>query len=137
MRKEIPGQLVVAAVILLAGGAFVFTEYFLVKWYPGHRERVNDKTLAPIHYSNADLGIDVQVASGIYGTVETFPGGVKIFRRTLLGVPPSLTITSELNPDKVREFSPEILAKWETQGVYQAITRYHFEHTKINNRDAV
>jgi hypothetical protein len=137
MKKEIPGQLIVADIILLVGGAFVFTEYFLVKWYPGHHERVNEKTLAPVSYSNSNLGIEIQVAAGIYGTVETFPAGVKIFRRTLLGVPPSLIITSELNPDKVGEFSPEILAKWQTQGVYQQIPRYHFEHTKINNRDAV
>ncbi len=137
MKKEIPGQLIVAAVILFAGGAFVITEYFLVRWYPGHRQRVNEETLAPVAYSNAELGIEIQVASGIYGTVETFPGGVKIFPHKLLGVPPSLTISSEPNPDKTSEFSPEILAKWQTQGVYQGIPRYHFEHTKINNRDAV
>jgi hypothetical protein len=45
MKKEIPGQLVVAAVVLLVGGLFVTTEFFWVKWYPGHQRRVNEETL--------------------------------------------------------------------------------------------
>jgi len=52
-------------------------------------------------------------------------------------VGPSLTITSQPNPDNAAEFSPQILAKWETDGVTQEIPRYHFERTKIQNRDAV
>ena len=137
MKKEIPRQLIVAAIILLGGGAFVGIEYFLVKWTPGHRQRMNEATLKPVPYSNASLGIEIQVAQGLYGRVETFPGGVRIAHRKFWGIGPSLTITSQPNPDNTAEFSPQILAQWETQGVYQSIPRYRFEHTKINSRDAV
>jgi hypothetical protein len=137
MKREIPTQLIAAAVILFAGGALVAAEYFLTRWYPGYEQRVSQKKLELIPYSNASLGIEVQVAAGIYGRVDSFPGGVKIFRSKFWGVGPSLTITSQPNPDKAVEFSPEILAKWQTQGIYQEIPRYHFDHTRINNRDAV
>lgn len=137
MKKEMPGQLIVAAVILLGGGAIVGAEYLLTKWYPLHEQRVSEKILEPVSYSNADLGIELQVAAGIYGKVETFPGGAKILRSKFWGVGPSMTITSQPNPDRTAEFSPQVLAQWQTQGVYQEIPRYHFEHTKINNRDAV
>jgi hypothetical protein len=62
---------------------------------------------------------------------------VKILRSKLWGIGPSLTITSQPNPDKAAEFSPQVLAQWETQGVYQQIPRYRFERTTINKRDAV
>jgi hypothetical protein len=137
MKREIPGQLVVAAVILLGGGLLVGTEYLLVRWYPGHRQRMNQETLKLVPYSNAALGVELQVATGIYGKSEEFPGGVKIRRPKFWGIGPYLTLTSQPNPDKASEFSPEVLAKWQTQGAYQQIPRYHFEHTKINNRDAV
>jgi hypothetical protein len=137
MKKEIPLQLIVAAIILLGGGTFVGFEYFFVKLYPGHRQRMNEETLKGVPYSNASLGIEIQVAEGIYGRAEPFAGGVRIAHRKFWGIGPSLTITSQPNPDNTAEFSPQILAKWETQGVYQSIPRYRFEHTKINNRDAV
>lgn len=137
MKKEIPGQLVVAAVILFVGGAFVGTEYFLVKWYPGHRQRVNEETLKLKPYANRDLGVEIQVAAGIYGKVENFPGGVKILRSKFWGLGPSLTLSSQPNPEKTFEFSPQVLAQWQTQGVYHEIPRYRFERTKIDNRDAV
>jgi len=137
MQKEIPGQLVVAAVILFVGGAFVGTEYLLVKWYPGHTQRVNEEALKLVPYSNPALGVEMQVAAGIYGRVENFPGGVKISHSKFWGLGPSLTLSSQPNPDKTFEFSPQVLADWQTQGVYREIPRYRFERTKINNRDAV
>ncbi len=137
MSRRVPTQLIVGLVILLAGGGFVGTEYVLVKWYPRHEQHVAEETLRMKSYSNPSLGIEIQIASGIFGKVEVFPGGVRIYKTKFWSVDPSLTITSQPNPDNAAEFSQQILAKWETQGVYQEIPRYHFDHTKINNRDAV
>ncbi len=127
----------VALIILFVGGGAVGAEYILVKWYPHYQRVLSTETLKLLPYSNAELGIDMQVAAGIYGKVDGFPGGVKIFRPKIWSIAPSLTITTQPNPDRTNEFTPEVLAKWETQGVYQEIPRYHFEHIKINGRDAV
>jgi hypothetical protein len=130
-------QLWVALLIVLGGGGALGGEYFLVKWYPRHRQRVAEEVLTLLPYRNDNLGVEMQVAAGIYGRVESFPGGVKIYRPKFWSIGPSLTITSQPNPDNAAEFSPQILAKWESQGAIEEIPRYHFEHTKINNRDAV
>lgn len=130
-------QLIVGLTILLGGGALIGAEYFLVKWYPSHQQRVAEEVLALVPYHNDSLGVDLQVASGIYGKVESFPGGVKIYRPKFMSIGPSLTITTQPNPDKTFDFTPELLAKWQTRGVYEEIPRYSFEHTKIQKRDAV
>jgi uncharacterized membrane-anchored protein YitT (DUF2179 family) len=44
--KHIPTQLIVGLGILLIGGGIVGGEYFLVKWYPKHKEAVIKETLA-------------------------------------------------------------------------------------------
>lgn len=137
MKKGIPTQLIVAFLILLVGGALLGTEYFLVKWYPHRQQRVTEETLTLLPYANKALGVELQVAAGIYGKVADFPGGVKITRPKFWSIGPSLTITSQPNPDAAAGFSPEVLAKWQTQGTYEEIPRYRFEHTTINNRDAV
>ena len=137
MKKRVPTQLIVGLAIVLIGAGVVGGEYTLVKWYPHHKQRVTEEVLTMQPYSNQSLGIDMQVASGIFGKADTFPGGVKIYRSKFMSIGSSLTITSQLNPDKNFDFSPQILAKWQTQGVYAEIPRFHFEHTKINNRDAV
>ena len=137
MKKEIPAQLVVGVGILLIGGVLLGGEYFLVWWTPRHKQRVADDTLKQLPYHNESLGVDMQVAAGICGKVESFPGGAKIFRPRLWGEGPSIIITSEPNADHASEFSPEILAKWETDGVLQGIPRYHYDHTRIQDRDAV
>jgi hypothetical protein len=137
MKKEVPTQLLVGLAIVLVGGGALGGEYFLVKWLPKHRERVREETLELLPYQNAALGVEMQVAAGLYGKVEDFPGGVRITRPKFWSIPPALTLTSQPNPDATSEFSPEVLAKWQTEGVYQEIPRYHFERTKINNRDAV
>jgi hypothetical protein len=137
MKKEIPFQLIVGVGILLIGAGILGGEYYLAKWLPKHRERVQEETLKLLPYQNASLGVEMQIAAGIYGKVDNFPGGVRIWRPKLWSIPAALTITAQPNPDGNFEFSPEILAKWQTQGVYEEIPRYHFEHTKINNRDAV
>jgi hypothetical protein len=137
MKREIPTQLTVGVLILLIGSGLVAGEYFLVKWYPRHHQRTVEKALKLLPYRNDGLGIQMQVAAGIYGKVESFPGGVKIVRPMFWSIGPSLTITSQPNPDETFEFSPQVLAKWQTQGTYEEIPRFHFEHTKINNRDTV
>jgi hypothetical protein len=137
MAKRIPFQLILGFSILIIGGGLVLGEYVLVRWLPGHRERVREDTLKPHDYHNDALGLDIQIADGIYGNVETFPGGVKIGRAKFWSVGPSLTITSQPNPDQTWEFSPQDLATWESRGVTENLDYYHLEHTKINNRDSM
>jgi hypothetical protein len=137
MKKDLQWQLLLGVSIILVGSGLVAGEYFLVKWYPRHTERVHEETLTLLPYRNDALGIQMRVAAGLYATVEGFPGGVRIMRSKFWSIGPSLTITSQPNPDQAPEFSPQLLAKWETQGVTEELPRYHFEHTKIQNRDAV
>lgn len=137
MKKQMPIQLVVGLVIVLVGVGIVGGEYLLVRWYPGHKEAVKKETLELKPYKNDALGIEMQVAAGIKDKVEPFYGGVRIYSPRLWSEPPSIKITTEPNPDGSAEFTPQILAKWETDGVTQNLPRYHFEHARINSRDAV
>ena len=137
MKKEIPMQLIVGIVILLVGAAFLTFEYFWVRLAPVHQAHVAEETLKMLPFHSDALGVDMQVAAGFYDKVESFPGGTKIYRKHWLGADPTITITSEPNPDHSTEFSPQALAIWETDGVNHNIPRYHFEPTKINDRDAV
>jgi len=130
-------QLWLALVIVVGGAGALGGEYFLVKWYPRHKQKVAEDTLTLLPYRNDNLGVNMQVAAGLYGKVDNFPGGVKIYRPKFWSIGPSLTLTSQPNPDNAAEFSPQILATWESQGAIQEIPRYHFERTKIGNRDAV
>jgi len=137
MKMQISSQLILAVSILVIGSGLAGGEYLLVKWYPGHQQRVREETLKQRPYHNDSLGIDIQIAEGLYGNAETFPGGVKISRSKFWSIGPSLSITSQPNPDQTWEFSPEVLAKWESRGVTEDLPLYHLEHTKINNRDAM
>jgi hypothetical protein len=129
-------QLWIAAGIVLVGSALLGGEYFLVNWYPLHKQRVAEETLKLLPYRNENLGIEMQIASGIYGKIESLPDGVRIYRPRFWSVGPSLTITSQLNPGKEFEFSPQVLAKWQSRGALEDIPRYNFSHEKINHRDA-
>jgi hypothetical protein len=137
MKKHIPIQLILAVSILIIGGGLVGGEYLLVKWYPGHQQRVSAETLKQRPYHNEALGIDLQIANGLYGDVETFPSGFKIRRAKFWSIGPSVTITSQPNPDQTWEFSPEVLAEWESKGAVEDLPLYHLEHTQINKRDAM
>ena len=137
MKKQLPSQLTLAVSILIIGAGLAAGEYLLVRWYPGHQQRVSEETLKPRPFHSDSLGIDVQIADGLYGSVETFPGGVKIRRAKFWSIGPSLIITSQPNPDQTWEFSQETLANWEAKGAVEDLPRYHLEHTNINNRDAV
>lgn len=137
MKREIPFQLIVGIAIILIGGGVLAGEFFLVKWLPHRKQQVRDETLKRIPYKNDQLGVEVEVASGIYGKIETFAGGVRITRPKFWSIAPALTITSQPNPEGTFEFDPKVLAKWQTEGTYQELPRFHFSRTKINNRDAV
>jgi hypothetical protein len=135
--KQLSMQVKFALGIILIGGAALAAEYILVKWYPYYQGYKANKVLAALPYQNATLGIDMQVAAGIYGKVDDFPGGVRIYRSHLFSRGPALIITSQSNPNNAEEFSPQLLAKWQTAGTYQEIPDYRFDHTKIQGRDAV
>jgi hypothetical protein len=136
MAKRISAQFIVALGILLIGGGLIVGEFFLVNWYPGHKQRVAEEVLTLVPYHNDSLGLDMQVAQGIFGKAESIPGGVRISRYKFMSIGPSLTITAQPNPDKTFEFDPHLLAKWQTRGVYEDIPRYNFSHLEINKRDA-
>src|SRR5579862_867189 len=102
--KHLPTQLIVGLGILLVGGGVIGGEYLLVKWYPKHKQAVRERTLAATNYKNDDLGFELQVAAGINKKIETFSGGVRIFAPEFMTAGPSLTITSQPNPDKTAEF---------------------------------
>lgn len=123
--------------IILIGGTGLLAEYILVKWYPYYRGYKANQVLQLLPYQNQTLGINMQVAEGIYGKVDDFPGGVRIYRSHLFSSGPALIVTSQPNPSNSDGFSPQLLAKWETTGTYQNIPDYRFEHTKIQGRDAV
>lgn len=136
MKTRLPLQLIVLIIIVVIGGGALVGEYLIVKWYPVHLQHVEDATLKAFPFRNDALGVEMQVAAGLYGKVQPFPGGVRIQRWKLLGPGPSLTITSQANPDSAFTFSPQILAVWEAQGAIRSIPDYDFEHVKINDRDA-
>jgi hypothetical protein len=135
--KKLSMQAKFALGILLIGGTALLAEYVLVKWYPYYQGYNANKVLKALPYQNASLGIDMQVAAGIYGKVDDFPGGVRIYRSHLFSRGPALIITSQSNPNNAEEFSPQLLAKWQTAGTYEKIPDYRFEHMKIQGRDAV
>jgi hypothetical protein len=137
MKKKIPTQLVVGLGILAIGSGIVGGEYLLVKWYPTHKANVISETLKLIPYKNDGLGIDMQVAAGIDQKVDISPGEVRIFSPRLFSTDPSITLTSQPNPDQSSEFTPQTLAIWETDGVTHSLPQYQFDHIQINGRDAV
>lgn len=136
MMKKLSMQAKVALGIIVIGGAAILAEYVLVRWYPYYEGYKAKNALKLLPYQNKTLGINMKVAAGIYGKVEDFPGGAKIYRSHLFSEGPALIITSQSNPSDSSEFSPKLLAKWETAGTYQNIPGYRFEHTKIQGRDA-
>jgi len=137
MKKRIPTQLIVGLGILLVVGGIIGGESLLVKWYPQHQAEVVKETLALKPFNNDGLGVEMQVAAGIDEKVEPFTGGVRIFSPRFWSTGPSITITSQPNPDGSAEFTPQQTAIWETDGVQHNLQRYQFEETRINGRDAV
>jgi hypothetical protein len=137
MKNHVPTQLIVGLGILLVGAGIVVGEFLIVRWYPGHQIAVRQQTLDLVPFKNDGLGIEMQVAKGITEKVEPFSGGVRIYAPRVWGIGPTIKITSQPNPDNSSQFSPQITAVWQTDGVTHDLPRYHFEHTEINHRDAV
>src|SRR3990172_4381279 len=112
MKKGFSTHFFVALIVLIGGAGVLAGEYYLVNWLPKHREGERTEALRLLPYQNAALGVEMQVAAGLYGRVEDFPGGVRITRPKFSSIGPSLTLTSQPNPDGTFEFSPQIAAKW-------------------------
>lgn len=136
MKFRLPTQAIVALVIVVIGLGVLLGEFVLVRWYPRHQADVAEAAQKLLPYQNQEIGIDMQVAAGIYGKVESVPGGVRIYRPKLFGNGPSLTIISQPNPDSAPDFSPQLLAVWQAAGANQNIPRYSFQKTEINGRNA-
>lgn len=137
MKFHLSTQSILALAILVGGGGLVGGEYFFVRWYPAHKQRVADEALTLVPYGNTGLGVSIEVAKGIYEKADVLPGEVKLSRPSLSGGGPSLTIKSEANPDGASEFSPQALAIWQTDGSTYKIPHYEYEHTRVMDRDAV
>ncbi len=136
MKIKISPQIVFGLGVLIIGGAWLSFEYVLAKWYPRYRLAQETAALNLLPYQNPRLGISMEVAAGIYGKVQDFPGGVKIYRSGIFSSGPTLTITSEPNPGQAAQFSPQLLAKWETRGDYDNIPQYRFDPSPIQGRNA-
>ncbi len=124
-------------VILLGGGLLLGGEYLIVTLYPTYEQEKIARLSELEPYENEDLQVKMGISKALYGEVESFAGGVRIRRPRFWGVGPSITISSRPNPDRSGKFSPTLLAKWQTRGIYEEIPRYRFWHTKIHDRDAV
>jgi len=135
MRFRAPTQLVVALAIVVIGAGALGAEYLLVKWYPIHRQAEADSLQKLLPYQNQSLGIEMGVAAGIYGKVQSIPDGVRIYRPEVFGPVPSLTIVAQPNPDGATDFSADLLAEWETAGATHSILGYSYQQTQINGRN--
>lgn len=129
-QKWVTVAIVVVAAIILG------IEYLAVRWYPAHEQRTESAALQQLPYQNERLGIQMQVASGIYGSVSDFAGGVKIYRSHFFGSGPAITITSTPNPDGASRFSDQLLAEIETEGSRKGIPNYQFQRLTLYGRDA-
>lgn len=137
MKTQLSTQWILAIAIVVIGGAVLAGEIYLVRWLPGHRERQRAGVLKLVPYKNDKLGIEIQIAAGFSRKTEEFAGGVRMTQPEFMGIGPSITMTSQPNPDGTHEFTPQALAKWQTDDVYLEIPRYSFQRLKINNREAV
>ncbi|MGH9328077.1 MAG: hypothetical protein ACRD2B_15515 [Terriglobia bacterium] len=125
-------------VILVIIGVIVLgTETLLVRWYPGHKQRVEAAILRQLPYQNEGLGLQMQIAFGIYGKVQDYAGGVKIYRPGLFGGGPSITISMQPNTSGSAQFSAQYMADLETEGTRNELAGYQFQHLTVNGRDAV
>ncbi|MDE3181732.1 MAG: hypothetical protein KGM47_18965 [Acidobacteriota bacterium] len=123
-------------IIIIAAAIVVGIEYLSVRWYPAHKDREDNAALKLLPYQNSTLEIQMQIASGIYGSVKDFPGGVEIRRSRLFGSGPVLRITTAPNPESASTFDDKLMAKIETAGTMSGDPTYQFERLTLNGRDA-
>lgn len=124
----------VTLIVVLLTAIVLGIEYTVKRWYPAHEQRLGDAALKQLPYQNKGLGIQMQVAAGIYGKVQDFPGGVKIYRPRLRGEGPSITITTDPNPGGALKFPDNYIAQLETAAENNGPS---FEPVTINQRPAV
>lgn len=123
-------------IIVIAAAVVLGIEYGVVRWYPHHEQHVAERWLKQLPYQNTTLGVQMQVAAGLYGSVKDTPGGVKIYRSHLFGGGPVLTISTLPNPEGASRFSDQLLADIETAGERHDIPSYTFQRLTLNERDA-
>lgn len=129
------GQRKVTIIILIAGAILLGSEFLIIRWYPGHKERVQQQELKLLSYQNNSLGLQMQVAAVIYGKVRNTGKDVRIYRSHLFSKGPSIAISSK--PSTSAQFTPEFIAQTETAGVRKNLLGYEFQHVTLGNRDAV
>jgi hypothetical protein len=135
MKVQISGQRKVTIGILVIGAALLSTEFFFIRWYPGHQERVQQGALKLFPYQNSAMGLQMDLAAALYGKVRDGGKDVTISRWKLFGKGPSVTIS--LKPNSSSQFTPELLANLETQGVKNNLLGYQFQHLILGTRDAI
>jgi hypothetical protein len=120
--------------ILVVGAVLLTSEYLLIRWYPGHQERVEQAALKLLPYQNGSMGLQMDIASVLYGKVRDDVNKVTISRWHLIEKGPSITLTTK--PNNAVQFKPELLADLETAGVRDNLLGYQFQHLTLDNRDA-
>jgi hypothetical protein len=133
--RSISAQRKVTIGIVVIGAALLASEFFLIRWYPGHKERKEQQELSLLPYQNSGMGLQMHIASVIYGKVREGSQGITVYRPRLLGRGPSIVIS--LKPNTSSQFTPELLAKLETAGVENNLLGYNFQHLTLDNRDAI
>jgi hypothetical protein len=129
------GQQKVTIGILIAGAILLTSEFFLIRWYPGHKERAEQQALKLFPYQNSAMGLQMDIAAALYGKVRDGANQIKISRWSLFGKGPSITIS--LKPNHSAQFTPQLLAQLETAGVRNDLLGYQFQHVTLGNRDAI
>jgi hypothetical protein len=135
MRIQISGQRKVTIGILIVGAILLSAEFFFIRWYPGHQERVQQQELKLFSYQNGAMGLQMDIAAVLYGKVRDSGKDITISRWKLFGKRPSITIS--LKPNSSSQFTPELLAQLETAGVRNNLFGYQFQHVTLGNRDAI
>ncbi|MGH9344391.1 MAG: hypothetical protein ACRD19_11600 [Terriglobia bacterium] len=126
-----------ATLIILVVAALVLgTEYAVKRWYPVHEQHVEDAALKQLPYQKASLGLQMQVAAGIYGAVADTGDSVKIYRSHISGGSPSITITLLPNPDGASQFTERFLDQAEATDAGSDLPGYQFQHVRLADRDA-
>ena len=124
-------------IISCIGVGLFLTQLLYLKYYSVYQDMRFEALSEEVPYEDFDLGIRMNIADGLYGEIETIPGGVRIRNNRLWRIGPSILISARPNPDRSDKFSPTLIAKWQTRGVYEEIPNYAFAHLRINDRDAV
>lgn len=133
--RAVSSQRKVTVGIVIVGAVLLTSEFLLIRWYPGHKDRANQQALKLLPYQNSPMGLQMDIAATLYGRVRNGANQIEISRWHLFGRPPSITIS--LKPNHSTQFTPELLADLETAGVRNNLLGYQFQHVTLGDRDAV